>query len=89
MSISDQVKRANPVDIPMVETEYGRYLAAKNAQYLKPGGWDGLHYIDDKVEYLSWYGFVRGVDKLASDVGNTLSHIDHNFGFRLYKGLSV
>jgi len=70
MNKSDKIRALNPVDQPMVETDYHEWL----------GMYDTGNNIDNKKLYLqSAINFIIGEDTIDKDVIETLRYIESNY----------
>lgn len=79
MTIAEKIAQENPVDMPIVDTGYFKFLESQHAK-----GLCRWQHILDMREYLESKGFVYGVDRLPSQTFNTLRTIE-SYAFMLIR----
>lgn len=72
MSIDAKIQELNPSDVPMVDTDYYKWLNVNHTH-----NW---HRIEDKRGYLIARGFIYGEDKLSEETIHRLKAI-HSMHF--------
>ena len=69
MNYDKQVYKANPSNMPMVDSDYYAWLVNN----------DTGNNLDNHIGYLKTLGFIRGTDKISEDVIATLRYIHSQY----------
>lgn len=69
MNYSETIRKLNPSDSPMVETDYWAWLEENTTG----------NFLKDKHSYLESKGLVVGVDKIDKETIKTLRYIGYHY----------